>query len=291
MLKLYRSFIYFLINKEYTYYFGMILVRAGRILRKLFYTENNIENNSIVLFFNKVKLNVNRNNYMGGMILWTGFHHLNEILYLNKFLKKDMTFVDIGANQGEFSLFAASKLDKGLVISFEPLQKNIKALRANIALNGFSNIIINEFGLSNKNEKLPIYTSENKLLHSGTHEGLSSIYKSSERSTLEEIVEIKAFDDEYYNQLKRLDFVKIDIEGAELYCLKGMEKTIKKFKPQILIEINEETFNSAGYTKSELIEYIKDLKYSIFKIKKGKLKFIPNPNNNILEDGNYVLVN
>jgi FkbM family methyltransferase len=289
MLKFYRSLIYYLITKETTYYLGMILVRVGRYLRKYFYSEKKNDSYNIVIFFNKIKLKVNRNSYMGGMILWTGFHHLNEILYLNKFLKKDMTFIDIGANQGEFSLFAASKLEKGLVISFEPLQKNLKSLKANIALNGFSNIIINEFGLSNKNEKLPIYTSENKLLHSGIHEGLSSIYKSSERSTLEEIIEIKAFDEEYYDKLERLDFVKIDIEGAELFCLKGMEKTIKKFKPQILIEINEETFNCAGYKKNDLITYIKGLNYSIFKIKKGKLSIAPNESN--LNDGNYILVN
>lgn len=287
MLKFYRSLIYFLITKETSYYLGMILVRVGRYLRKYFYSEKKKDSYSIVFFFNKINLKVNRSNYMGGMMLWTGFHHLNEILYLEKYLKKDMTFVDVGANQGEFTLFAAFKLTDGLVISFEPLGKNLKSLFENISLNNFSNISINQFGLSNKNEKLPIYTSENKLLHSGVHEGLSSIYKTDDRSILEEVVDIKVFDIEYFDKIQKLDFVKIDIEGAELYCLKGMEKSINKFRPQILIEINDETFRAAGYTKRELLNYIKTLNYSVNEIRKGKLRIVSNVTN--IKDGNYIL--
>jgi FkbM family methyltransferase len=76
-----------------------------------------------------------------------------------------MVFVDVGANQGEFSLFAASKIKEGKVWSFEPVSSNIKMLKKNIALNNFSQIELFEFGLLDEETDLPVYTSNDEILN------------------------------------------------------------------------------------------------------------------------------
>ena len=259
----------FIVYKPF-YLPSMVLVRLSRKLRYQYFNSNeekSLVNNSM----GNIKMEVDKNSYMGGSIYWSGYHHINEILYLNKFLKNDMTFIDIGANQGEFSLFAASKLNNGKVISFEPVSKQYNYFIKNIELNNFKNIEINQYGLSDQISKLPVYTSLNKKIHGGTHEGLSTLYKSEERSEFEENIDLKIFDEEYKEKLSRLDFIKIDIEGAELFALKGMKNTIEKFKPDILIEINNDTFKSAGYTINDILYFLEIFNYKPFKIFRGNL--------------------
>ena len=62
-------------------------------------------------------------------------------------------------------------------------------------------------------------------------------------------------------QIQRLDVIKIDIEGAELDALKGGEKTLAKFRPLILMEINQKTIKAAGLTSKYLLDYMSNMGY------------------------------
>jgi FkbM family methyltransferase len=219
----------------------------------------------------KISMRVDINSYMGGSIYWVGFHHVSELLFLKTILKKEMTFVDIGANQGEFSLFAASILKEGKVIAFEPVSYQLSLLIDNVKLNEFENIEINNYGLLNKSTSLGAFTSDESSIDGG-NEGLSSLYKSSSRNQFEEIIDLKVFDEEYFEKLNRLDIVKIDIEGAELFALQGMEKSISKFRPLIILEMNAETFSNAGYKMSDVFEFLNKYSYKPFRISRGILK-------------------
>jgi len=254
------------------YFIGMLLIRFGRILRKQYYKKKGTTSSiRQVRVLNSINMEVDLANYMGGCLFWFGMHHVNEIIYFNSILKPHFTFIDVGANQGEFSLFAATKLVNGKVISFEPVQKQLNLLRTNIELNRFNNIKVNSYGLSDKRGELPIYTSTNADSNFGVHEGLSSLFKSDSRNELEQLVSLKVFDEEYFETLKRFDVLKIDIEGAELYALKGMQKSLKKFKPVILIEINNETFTEAGYGTKDILDFFNQLGYTPFRIYRGNI--------------------
>ncbi|MEZ4909563.1 MAG: FkbM family methyltransferase [Saprospiraceae bacterium] len=278
---------YFLISSlPFGYYIGMLFVRLGRWFRIITYNTAKSDFHTLKIF-NHVKMKVDRYSYMGGSIFWTGFHHVNETLFLKKFLKPHMTFIDIGANQGEFSLIAASILKNGRILAFEPVSFQRDLLQKNKDLNDFNNIEIFSFGLSDKAGKLPIYTSTNTEIHHGIHEGLSSLYSSSERSEMQEIVDLKVFDDIFFDNLSRLDFIKIDVEGAELFALKGMTRSIQKYKPIILIEINEGTFKNAGYSTADVMEFFRSLNYKFFSIKRGE--FISEPKIELEDWGNYII--
>jgi len=270
----------------FTYYLGMILIRLSRKAREYSYHPDAKGELKVVCFAGNLKMKVDIHSYMGGSIYWAGFHHLNEILYLRHALKDGMTFIDVGANQGEFSIFAASKLPHGRVLAFEPVSETRKLLMKNKKINAFQNLEIFDFGLSDHAGSFPVYTSVDTALHHGYHEGLSTLYKTKDRTVFEEEVSLNVFDDIFYTDLKRMDFVKIDVEGAELYVLKGMYNSLLRFRPDLMIEINEETFNAASYSTTDLVSFLKGLNYAVFKIKKGELKKIDFPD--LHKWGNYI---
>jgi FkbM family methyltransferase len=256
------------------YYPGMVMVRLSRIIRTWYYKPGAPMEMKVVQLAGRIKMKVDRNSYMGGSIYWTGFHHLQELLYLDKRLNPNMIFVDVGANQGEFALFAASKTKQGKVLAFEPVTKNRKLLLENIGLNTLSNVDVYPFGLSDQKGSLPIYTSLATEVFHGQHEGLSTLYPSEVRNVLEETISLEVYDDYFNLAAPKVDFIKIDVEGAELFVLRGMRSMLQKCKPELLIEINEETFNAAGYTTNDVVRLLEEYGYVPFKLKKGNVEKI-----------------
>lgn len=286
----FRKIIHPLVSNTATYLAGMVLVRMARKKRTKInaHTTGGIEWVEIDNYAGNIKMVVDKYSYMGGSIYWSGYHHLNECLYLKSFLKPEMTFVDAGANQGEFTLFAAKRLSSGKVYSFEPVQTNLESLRRNIALNGFDNVTVVPKGLYHEHKELPIYTSHDTVLNGGRHEGLSTIYPDNYRKDLEQIIELVPFDELLLQELERFDFLKIDIEGAELYALKGMQQSLEKFHPQILIELNADTAKNAGYDVNELVHFLHELNYRSYRIFRGKLQQMDWDAS--LEWGNFVFI-
>lgn len=286
----FRFIITFFLQFKATYLIGMVFVRLARRMRKKRFKENQgIQNVIVTNFSGFLKMRVDKNSYMGGSIYWTGYHHINEFLYLKKAVSSDMTFIDVGANQGEFTLYLSSLLGKGKVMSFEPVSSNFSALKFNTELNGCKNVELYNYGLFNKEDEMPIYTSTEETLHSGRHEGLSTLFSGDTRSTFEETISIKVFDDLFFDKLHRFDYLKIDIEGAELYALQGMKKSLQKFKPGILIEMSHETFQEAGYTVKDMLDFLSELGYKPFTLHRGSL--VPKGTMSFDDWGNYVFLN
>jgi FkbM family methyltransferase len=286
----FRKIIHPLVSNSVTYLAGMVLVRMARKKRTKVnaLATGGIEWVEIDNYAGNIKMVVDKHSYMGGSIYWSGYHHLNECLYLKSFLKPEMTFVDAGANQGEFTLFAAKRLSAGKVYSFEPVQTNLESLRRNIALNGFDNVTVVPKGLYHEHKELPIYTSHDTVLNGGRHEGLSTIYPDDYRKDLEQTIELVPFDELLLHELERFDFLKIDIEGAEWYALKGMQQSLEKFHPQILIELNADTAKNAGYEVNDLIHFLRELNYRSYRIFRGKLQQMDWDAS--LEWGNFVFI-
>jgi FkbM family methyltransferase len=286
----FRKIIHPLVSNAVTYLPGMVLVRMAR--KKRTSVNQGIQNKQewVVIdnYAGNIKMKVDKYSYMGGSIYWSGYHHLNECLYLDAFLTSDMTFVDAGANQGEFTLFAAKRLTKGKVISFEPVQSNLEALNRNIALNNFKNVTVIPKGVYHESKELPIYTSHDTVLNGGRHEGLSTIYPDDYRKDLEQTIELVPFDELLFDGLERFDFLKIDIEGAELFALQGMRKSLAKFHPQILIELNADTAKNAGYAVNDLVQLLSELNYKSYRIFRGKLQEMAW--DDALDWGNFVFI-
>jgi len=143
----------------------------------------------------------------------------DDIYHMNT-LKEGMNVVDIGAYIGAYTVLVAEKVGKnGKVIAIEPEPQNYEQLLKNIKLNNFHNVTPIKIALTDHEGFEKIY------LHSllGCH---SLIFQENKDSYLN--IPVKRLDKllEELN-LKRVDIIKIDTEGAEIPILKGAEKTLK----------------------------------------------------------------
>ena len=200
--------------------------------------------------------------HMGSQIFWRGSYSGSQLILLDRLLAPHMVFVDVGANHGELTVFAAKRLTEGKVIAFEPVSVLFQKLERNININNFTNVQLIQKGLSDKSFKSTIYTREGSFEDGTKHEGLPTLYPTITRSQIGEVIEITYLDQFVESEnVTRIDVIKLDVEGAELAVLKGATKTIRRFNPTILMEVNEETSQAAGYPARALLDYLSEMGY------------------------------
>jgi len=159
-------------------------------------------------------------------------------------LKPGNVFVDVGAHVGKYSFYAAKQVGtNGLVIAIEPHPKNAENLRKGIELNGLTNVEVVEKACSN---------------YSGT--GFLIEYELSARHELSmKPTRIKVKVDMLDNilqslRINKVDMIKIDVNGHEHEVLEGSQKTLKSFKPAIIMEVMLEN-------KQKVFQYLKNFGY------------------------------
>lgn len=218
-------------------------------------------------FDTDISMCIDRSRSMGSALYWTGFHEFREFLFLHRYLRPDMVFVDVGANLGEYTLFAAKRLVRGKVLSFEPLPSMRRALEQNIALNGYENIRVYPFGLSSARGTMVIHEFED------VHEGLATFYPGDRVGGRTVSASLEKLDDVILaGAFERVDFVKIDIEGGELNALRGTMQVIDRFRPAFMVEMNALTYQAAGYTVGDVVDFFTKVNYRPYGIQKqGRL--------------------
>jgi FkbM family methyltransferase len=167
----------------------------------------------------------------------------DEFIFLKKHLTPESVFIDIGANSGFYSLVAAQVINsQGKIIAFEPNPVMIARLRMNISLNGKDGIIeVMPFGLADR-------ITEFDLALDPTNLGGSTIMKTKR----EHIVKIKCMPllDALKGKVDRIDFLKIDIEGADILVMNAFFKSAPAslYPKFIIIETDEGLdLESLGY--------------------------------------------
>jgi FkbM family methyltransferase len=158
----------------------------------------------------------------------SGVHEPAETEFLAKALRPRMTFVDIGANIGYYTLLGAAAVGKeGKVIAFEPEPHNLELLKKNIALNRFSNVVIENKAISDRAGPAELFLSEDNI---GDHR----IYRAEvARPSIS--IESTTLDDYVGQRGLRVDVIKMDIQGAEFAALQGMRETLTGNSDIILV--------------------------------------------------------
>lgn len=150
--------------------------------------------------------------------------------YLNK-IRDCKNIVDIGANIGTFSIFAASKFKDSKVYAYEPSNDSFTLLKTNILMNNLSKrVVVEKKAVSDKNGKrnLHIYPSNYEA------NSLEKIWNLP--FYLEEVDVISINDLFNYNKIVKCDILKIDCEGAEYEIINKIDdKTLGNVK-YIIIE-------------------------------------------------------
>lgn len=160
-------------------------------------------------------------------------------------VKSGDVVIDAGANCGHLSIFFSKLVGQsGKVFAFEPDKFNIGRIEKNMALNPdlSNNIMIEDLLLWDKNEWINFYEA-------GTV-GSSAVWMpDAEHCVKKQAVTI---DDWVKNNLiQKLDFIKMDIEGAEIEALEGCVETIKTFQPNFAIASYHVVNGEKTYIKVE----------------------------------------
>jgi FkbM family methyltransferase len=210
--------------------------------------------------------------HMGGQIFFRGSYSGDQLTIVEKLLDAEGIFLDIGANQGEFSVAAARIVQQGKVIAFEPVSEYRNRLIQNIELNEFSNVQIVPFALGEQEGTLPIYDYDTSQPYSdGTrNEGLTTLFASEYRNNARELVRVRRLDNVLAElKISKVNLIKLDIEGAEWIALRGAVDTLIRCRPKLIFEIGRDTCNAAGYEPEALVEWLTNLNYRIEKIIEG----------------------
>lgn len=173
-----------------------------------------------------------------------GDYEPSLVNFLKASLNKGDVFIDLGANEGYFSVIASKLVgDSGIVYSVEPSKKNCGILLENKKINNSNNIIVNEVAVGNKNEKKPFYIcNSNEMLNSAFHKK-NSIYKLKEIicfGITKQEVTFKTLDNIVRNEHKNLrTVIKIDIEEYEYDLLINLKNYISKKNILWIIETKQ----------------------------------------------------
>jgi FkbM family methyltransferase len=171
-----------------------------------------------------------------------------ELKHLTKFLEPEGVFIDIGANTGVFTLKAAKHYGgtRGTVIAIEPFAATAAVLTHSVLQNGFTNVRVRNFAAGAKTEQNPFWMN-NELPN------MFGLDQSDSEARPISVLTVALDDLVQWEHLMRVDFIKIDVEGAEEKVLEGAQETLKRFRPIIVMEIilNDAQLSLPNYTLVE----------------------------------------
>jgi FkbM family methyltransferase len=177
------------------------------------------------------------------------------------FLKPGGTFVDVGANCGIYTLFAAQIVGRaGRVIALEPSLREFERLCENVMLNRLRQVVVHQVAAAEAKGHAGLLIAAHQFCgHNTFAERFAFDRVGAERV---ETVAVAALDDVLAAE-PRCDMIKLDIEGAELRALRGAERTLARLRPVVLLEVYEAALTLNGASVSDLVRFFETHRYHL----------------------------
>jgi FkbM family methyltransferase len=226
-----------------------------------------------------------RNDALAGLLLGEGFENA-ERYFVERFLQPEMTVLDIGAHHGFYTLLASKRVGPlGKVISFEPSPREHRALRLHLLLNRCRNVIVERLALGDEDTESDLYVVEN------WGSGCNSLRPPDIPAGTSKLrVRVRRLDSWLAQRgISRIDFIKLDVEGAELGVLKGAAQFLEmRPRPVILAEVQNIRTLPWGYRANQIVDHLKKMEYRWFGLSAdGSVEELLDLNPNDW-DGNFV---
>lgn len=166
-------------------------------------------------------------------------------------LKSGDTVLDIGALIGGYTVpFAKAVGETGKVLAFEPNLEAYVCLAVNCR--DLSQVFLLNSGLGKMNCRIPMILENNV--------GASHIIGKNDRPDPDGVLILPL---DSFN-LDHCDFIKLDVEGFEVFVIRGAWETLKKFHPKMFVELNDGALARYGFTKDDIIKpLLEDLGYKL----------------------------
>jgi FkbM family methyltransferase len=209
----------------------------------------------------KFVISIESRGYIEDKILKHGDWSGNLLEICDYFIAERTIIVDVGANIGFESLYFAKKYPNCKIYSYEPTSYAFNSLKISKEINFLSNLTIYKLGLGESEYNIEIHspTSQTK------NKGLSSIKNNYDLdSTFEkEPIQVVSLDSHLKDETK-VSLIKIDTQGYELNILIGAKETIRRCKPVILFEHEDEYYENPKATRIEIFKILSACNYKIF---------------------------
>jgi len=180
----------------------------------------------------------------------------NEFAYLDRILIPGFVFIDIGANEGLYTIFAAPRVaPTGLVIAVEPSPREQIRLEHNIAINEIENVRIVRQALGRQRGKAVLHVADSEHNGQNTLGGFAYQGVTAVESIEVELIDLDTLMRE--QDVERLDVIKMDVEGAELEVLLGAKATLQRFKPILFFELFDGALRKQNTSAAEVLDFLK----------------------------------
>jgi FkbM family methyltransferase len=193
--------------------------------------------------------------YLQLLVYYLGTFEPHYKLYLRACAGDGATIIDVGANIGVHTVESAGLVGPaGCVLSIEPAPSNVQALKRNVALNQLTNVTVIEVAVGDS-----VHTATLSLARGG-NQGMFTL--APMESEISYDVEVRRIDDLLEERsITSVDLIKMDIEGSEFRALRGALVTLQRWRPTLMIELNEKALRNCGSSVSEIKEFLGNLDY------------------------------
>lgn len=195
-------------------------------------------------------------------IFVTGCYEPNEFCLLARVLKSGMTFIDVGANLGLYTLVAARRVgESGCVVSIEPSAREMEMLQNNVQQNALRNLRLCQVALFDRASEVELLVAG--LQNSG-HNTLGAFGYNTILDHREKVGAMRLDDLVQSEKLGRVDVIKMDIEGAELAALRGASETIQRFHPVVLLELSDRALQHQHSSSAGVLDLLTQQGYRLY---------------------------
>jgi len=232
--------------QRYRKYYG--ITKAFRVLLHYAYVamkkKSNANTKDLIVNVNGYKLAVIPGDLgISSELLMFQIHEPLTTKLLSRELKKGMTCLDVGGNIGYYTMLESKIVgDNGKVIAIEPSPPNFKYLKKNLDMQESSNVKAYNFAAGDKDGEV------NFLVYKESN-GSFTIPDGEKTDLPGDIIRVPSKQlDSFLDEISidKVDFVRMDVEGYESHIIKGMKKTIEKFKPMFQIEVHSSLLGKKG---------------------------------------------
>ncbi len=203
------------------------------------------------------------------ILIYGDYDHELHLL-LQRRIRAGMTALDVGSNLGEMALHMGRLVGTtGQVHAFEPMPLAFSRLSEHITRNHLENIIRPwPLALGNHEGMLHLHAPR----EDADNQGLGSIV-NPEIAAASERIEVAASTLDawrHHESIGKIDFIKLDIQGAEWLFLEGAAETLRECRPEIAMEISPADLAKINHTSRELVQAVEKLGYRVYAIARGE---------------------
>ena len=219
-------------------------------------------------WYHGLRLRLFLGNELSRQVFIGGCIEPNEMALFAEVLRPGMVFIDVGANEGIFTLLAAAIMGPDAqVIAIEPSSREYTRLLHNLVANKLTSVSVCQVALSDRTGQGELVIAD--AVHSG-HNTLGAFVHEDVYALRRELVDLRKLDDVVKDAgMNRVDVVKIDAEGAEARILYGASEVLRRMRPLLVFEALPEALERQGNSLDELLGYLGSLDYHFFGLDAG----------------------